>query len=148
MNYHVQFEVFLAVTTKNTNFWVVIPCRSKTARRFGATCHFHDQYRRISQAWNQQKQTTRQPKLDKHEAKENSVKERKDILVYFGFEVFRVVILENMIVWVLPQQACRFFSAGFLFFYPEDGNDTFLRNVRLSQNHTALKPEYRTLQKW
>jgi hypothetical protein len=34
---YVRFEVFTAVTTKNSVFWVVTPCGSCKNRRFGGT---------------------------------------------------------------------------------------------------------------
>jgi hypothetical protein len=44
---HVGFEVFTAVTMKNTVFWNVVPCRSWVNRRFGGMYHLHLQGRKI-----------------------------------------------------------------------------------------------------
>jgi hypothetical protein len=45
---HVRFEVFTAVTMKNTVFWGVAPCRcSGLNRRFGGTYCLHLQGRKI-----------------------------------------------------------------------------------------------------
>jgi hypothetical protein len=38
---HVRFEVFTAVTVKNTVIWNVAPCRSCVNRRFGGTYRLH-----------------------------------------------------------------------------------------------------------
>jgi hypothetical protein len=49
MLYYVGFEVFTAVTMKNTFFWNVLPCRSCVNRRFEGTYRFHLHSRKISE---------------------------------------------------------------------------------------------------
>jgi hypothetical protein len=44
---YVKFEVFIAVTMKNTVFWDVAPCRSCLNRCFGGTCRLHLQGTKI-----------------------------------------------------------------------------------------------------
>jgi hypothetical protein len=43
----IRFEVFAAVTMKNTVFWDVAPCSSCVNRRFGRTYRLHLQGRKI-----------------------------------------------------------------------------------------------------
>jgi hypothetical protein len=45
--YNIGFEVFTAVTMKNTVFWEVEPCRSCVNRRFGGTYRLHLQGKKI-----------------------------------------------------------------------------------------------------
>jgi hypothetical protein len=70
-----------------------------------------------------------------------------DIPTYVRFEVFTAVTMKKAVFWdVVPCRNCInqrfggtyaltcsrwFFACGFssFFFYPEDGGDTFLRNV-------------------
>jgi hypothetical protein len=44
---YVRFEIFTAVTMKNSFFWDVAPCRSCLNRRFGGTYRHHLQGRKI-----------------------------------------------------------------------------------------------------
>jgi hypothetical protein len=46
-SFHVRFEVFTAVTTKNAVFWDVAPCRSCMSGRFGGTYRLHLRGRKI-----------------------------------------------------------------------------------------------------
>jgi hypothetical protein len=43
----VEFELFTAVTMKNSLFWDMVPCRSCENRRFGGTYSLHLQGRKI-----------------------------------------------------------------------------------------------------
>jgi hypothetical protein len=45
--YFIRFEVFTAVTMKNTVFWDVAPCRSCVNRRFGGMYYLHLQGKNI-----------------------------------------------------------------------------------------------------
>jgi hypothetical protein len=49
----VIFKVLTAVTKDNTKSWVVMPCSSDRARRFGGTRRLYRHGRRASQAGNQ-----------------------------------------------------------------------------------------------
>jgi hypothetical protein len=52
----VRFEVFTAITMKNTVFWDVAPCRYFVNRRFGGTYRLHLQGRRNPRVMNQREQ--------------------------------------------------------------------------------------------
>jgi hypothetical protein len=47
-------QFLMAVTMKGTVFWLVMPCNSERAQRFGGTYRLHLQGRRVSQALNLQ----------------------------------------------------------------------------------------------
>jgi hypothetical protein len=56
-----------------------------------------------------------------------------------GFEVFTEVVMKSIIFWDMTQMLTRWFAE--LFFDPEDGGDTFLRNVGCnSTDYTASYP--------
>jgi hypothetical protein len=80
--YLVRFEVFTAMTMKNTVFWDVAPCRYFVNRRFGGTYRLHLQGRSNPRAMNQCEQT------EGH---------------YVRFEVFTAMTMKNTIFWdVVP----------------------------------------------
>jgi hypothetical protein len=54
----VRFEVFAAMTMKNTVFWNVAPCRYFVNRRFGGTYRLHLQGISNPRAMNQREQIT------------------------------------------------------------------------------------------
>jgi hypothetical protein len=55
-----------------------------------------------------------------------------NVFKYVIFEVFTAVTMKNAVFWDVTLQTAATCSRWFLargFFYPEDGGDTFLRNV-------------------
>jgi hypothetical protein len=49
---YVRFEIFTAVTMKNSVFWDVAPCSSCVNRRFGGTYRLHLQVKKIRKLGN------------------------------------------------------------------------------------------------
>jgi hypothetical protein len=66
------------------------------------------------------------------------------MIIFVGFEVFTAVVMKSIIFWdITPCTACHLLTRWFaeLFFDPEDGGDTFLRNVACnSMDYTASYP--------
>jgi hypothetical protein len=59
-----------------------------------------------------------------------------------GFEVFTAVFLKSIFFWDMTPLACSLLRL--LFYNPEDGGDTFLRNVGYHSTHyTASYPRRR-----
>jgi hypothetical protein len=59
-----------------------------------------------------------------------------------GFEVFTAVVLKIIFFWDMTPCSARCFAE--LFYHPEDGGDTFLRNVGYHSTHyTASYPRRR-----
>jgi hypothetical protein len=143
------FEVLTSVTTKNTVFWVVTPCSSEIAPRFGGTYLFHLQGRKVSQARNQQnlrnisfpssgsksKPSKKSAELPKRRALRPNNRRYNDHTLQRAelFQVIRVVTIRITLVWDLP--CTENGGSSFLrnvckpLFYPEDGGSTILRNV-------------------
>jgi hypothetical protein len=111
---------------KSTIFWDIRPCSDlKVNRRFGGTCHFQFRGRRIRRAKNQRENRWHADSLRRN--------------------------LASVVRWH-PETRPRSPSAAatcsrwFLargFFYPEDGGDTFLRNVGSHMIYTAPHPRRR-----
>jgi hypothetical protein len=58
-----------------------------------------------------------------------------------GFEVFTAVVNKSIIFWAMTPCSPLSCTRRFVFFDPEDGGDTFLRNVRCnSTDYTASYP--------
>jgi hypothetical protein len=90
-SFFVRFEVFTAMTMKNTVCWDVAPCKYFVKRRFGGTYRLHLQGRSNPRAMNQ----------------------REQIAVQLYSLQLSVHVGSSLV-------DC---------FYPEEGGDTFLRNV-------------------
>jgi hypothetical protein len=65
------------------------------------------------------------------------------VVHYVGFEVFTAVVLKSIIFWDMTPCSCHLLARWFaeLFFDPEDGGDTLLRNVGYNyMDYTASYP--------
>jgi hypothetical protein len=69
---------------------------------------------------------------------------RQKLYIYVRFEVLTAVTMKTAVLWdVAPCRSavtCSRWFPAFEFFYPEDGGDTFFRNVG---SHTAPYPRRR-----
>jgi hypothetical protein len=72
-------ELQILYELKNTVLWVIMPCSSEKARRFGGTYSLHLQGRRVSQARRQLKQAvSRDPHVESQASSRPSKPERPD----------------------------------------------------------------------
>jgi hypothetical protein len=134
------------MTMKIIVFWVITPSRSETASHFGETYNFHFRDQWTSHARNRKKQVA------------SSVEPTH---MYWGTISFFPLQAIVTLCWALShslQAWTELHQAGFvihislrlspasvgflhgLLLHPEDGDNMFLRNLKLSPNSMTLQP--------
>jgi hypothetical protein len=109
-SYNVGFEVFTAVTMKNAVFWDVEPCGSCENRRFQGS---------VASILSTEPTNPTTP----HSLPTSPFS--ATVLIYLVF------------YWVQSARQLLILSLVLRFFYPEDGGNTFLRNVCSHKTHTV-----------
>jgi hypothetical protein len=143
---HIDF-LKKCVKLKNAVFWDVAPCRSCVNRRFGGTYRLHLQSRSANKP-NHQIQS-RLLLVTQCLIRDNTI-HFACCLLHVGYSLSLKMVLWSCGILVNIFQATQqsaatcsrwFFARGFL--YPEDGGDTFLRNVGSHKMYTAPHPRRR-----